>query len=88
MQFLYSVCYELTASACFEYYLLIFRRRYIINNWYIACVLCLLAAARVEVEHFKLGSSKLTQYAHNMPIVVYETPPEDEKLVLEICKVR
>jgi hypothetical protein len=31
--FLYSVYYELTASTCFEHYLLIFRRRYINNIW-------------------------------------------------------
>jgi hypothetical protein len=44
MHFLYSCCYELTASTCFEHYLLIFRRRCTNNTWYIACVLCLLAA--------------------------------------------
>jgi hypothetical protein len=39
----------ITASTCFKHYLLIFRRRSI-NNWYIACVLCRLAAARVGVS--------------------------------------
>jgi hypothetical protein len=34
----------------FEHYLLTFRRRCINNNWYIACMLCMLAATRVEVE--------------------------------------
>jgi hypothetical protein len=50
MLFLYSVYYELTACTCFEHYLLIFRRRCINNCWYIACVLCRLAATRVGVE--------------------------------------
>jgi hypothetical protein len=35
---------------CFEHYLLVFSRCYINNNWYIACVLCRLAAIRVGVE--------------------------------------
>jgi hypothetical protein len=50
--FWYSVYYELTASICFEHYLLIFRRRYTNNNLYVACVLlvCLLAATRIGVE--------------------------------------
>jgi hypothetical protein len=47
---LYSVYYELTASTCFEHSLLIFRRCCTNNNWYIACVLCRLAATRVGVE--------------------------------------
>jgi hypothetical protein len=46
---LYSVYYELTAPACCEHYLLIFRRRCINNSWYTACVLCRLAATRVGV---------------------------------------
>jgi uncharacterized membrane protein len=50
MHFLYSIYCELTASTCFQHYLLIFRRRYTNNNWYIACVLCLLAATRIGVE--------------------------------------
>jgi hypothetical protein len=50
MHFLYSVYYELTASTRFEHYLLILRRSGINNNWYIACVLCLLAATTVEEE--------------------------------------
>jgi hypothetical protein len=44
MHILYSVYYELTASTCFKHYLLIFRRCYTNDTWYIACVLCLLAA--------------------------------------------
>jgi hypothetical protein len=39
MHFLCSVYYELTASTCFEHYLLTFRRRCINNNWCIACLL-------------------------------------------------
>jgi hypothetical protein len=44
----YSVCKELSASTCFEHYLLIFRRRYTNDTWYIACVLCQLAALELE----------------------------------------
>jgi hypothetical protein len=40
MHFLFSVYYELTASTCFEHYLLIIRRHCIYSNWYIVCVLC------------------------------------------------
>jgi hypothetical protein len=50
MHFLYSIYYELTASTCFEHYLITCRRRNTNNNWYFACVLCLLAATRVGVE--------------------------------------
>jgi hypothetical protein len=46
-QCLYSVYYELTTSTCFEHYLLIFRRCCINNIWYIACILCQLAATRL-----------------------------------------
>jgi hypothetical protein len=89
MHFLYSVYYELTASTCFEHYLLILRRLSKKNNWYIACVLCLLAATRVEVElqvHSKLASSQQTQHARNMPIAVCVAPPEAELVVLETCR--
>jgi hypothetical protein len=41
---------------CFEHYLLILRRRYTSGAWYIACVLCQLAATRVGVE---LGEIKI-----------------------------
>jgi hypothetical protein len=47
MQFLYSIYYELTASTCFEHYLLSIRRRCTNNNWYIAWVLCLLFSTRI-----------------------------------------
>jgi hypothetical protein len=50
MHFLYSIYYELTASTCYEHYLLIFRIRCTNNTWCIACVLCLLATTRVGVE--------------------------------------
>jgi recombinational DNA repair protein (RecF pathway) len=50
MQCLYPIYYELTVSTCFEHYLLIFRRRRTDNNWYIAYMLCLLAATGVRVE--------------------------------------
>jgi hypothetical protein len=38
MHFLYSICYELTASTCVEHYLLISRRR-CINNWSVGWLL-------------------------------------------------
>jgi hypothetical protein len=63
MHLWYSVYYELTASTCSEHYLLIFRRRYT-NNWYIACVLCLLAATRIGVElliHNKLNTKRASR---------------------------
>jgi hypothetical protein len=50
MHFLYSVYYELTASTCFEHYLLIFRRRRTNSNWYLACMLCLFVATRIGVH--------------------------------------
>jgi hypothetical protein len=89
MHFWYSVYYELTACTCFEHYLLIFRRRCTNNNRYIACVLYLLAATRVEVGHqfhFKPGSSQQTKHARNIPSVVCVAPPEDEQVVLETCR--
>jgi hypothetical protein len=43
MHFLFSLL-RINASTCFERYLLIFRRRCISGTWYIACVLCQLAA--------------------------------------------
>jgi hypothetical protein len=49
MHFLFSVCYELTASAGFERYLLIIRRRFI-HSWYILCILCRLAASGVPLQ--------------------------------------
>jgi hypothetical protein len=71
MYFLYSVYCGLTASTCFDHYLLIFRRCCINNSWYIASVSCHLAATLV---------------ASNIPIIVYAAPPEDEQVVLETCK--
>jgi hypothetical protein len=50
MPFMYSVYYELTASTCFEHYLLILRRQCTKNNWYSVRMLCLLAATRIGVE--------------------------------------
>src|SRR5215510_919903 len=50
MHFWFSVYYVLTASACFEYYLLIIRRQFIYNNWHILCILCQLAATRFGAE--------------------------------------
>jgi hypothetical protein len=66
MLFLYSVYYEVSASTCLEHYLFIFRRR-CINNWYIAGVLYMLAAARTELElgqfHSNPGSSRHNTHA-------------------------
>jgi hypothetical protein len=50
MHYMFSVYCELTASTCFEHYLFIIRRHCIYNNWYIACVLCWLAASRVAAS--------------------------------------
>jgi hypothetical protein len=47
MHFLFSVYYELTATTCFQHYLLIISRHCIYNNWYILCVLCRLASTLV-----------------------------------------
>jgi hypothetical protein len=64
MHFLYSIYYELTDPAFFKHYLLIFRIRCTNNNWYITCMLCLLAAARIEVEYaFPIVAAANT---HNM----------------------
>jgi hypothetical protein len=72
MHFLYSVYYELMACICFEHYMLIFMGC-CTSIWYFACVLCLLAATRVEVEQFIP--------ARKIPIVVCVAPPEDEQVV-------
>jgi hypothetical protein len=40
MYFLFNLLKELRASTCFEHYLLILRRCYTNDTWYIACVLC------------------------------------------------
>jgi hypothetical protein len=76
---------ELTASACFKHYLLIFRRRFTNNNWYTGCVLCLLAATRVGIPH-QPGSNWPTLHARNVLTVVCAAPPEDEQVVLETCR--
>jgi hypothetical protein len=43
--FFYSICLGLRASTSFEHHLLILRRHYTSSTWYIACVLCQLAAS-------------------------------------------
>jgi hypothetical protein len=43
MQFLFNLL-RIKAYTCFEHYLLILSRRYTSGTWYIACVLCQLAA--------------------------------------------
>jgi hypothetical protein len=56
MHCMYSIYYELATSTCFEHYVLIFRRRCTNNNWYIACMLCLLVATRIWVALVALQS--------------------------------
>jgi hypothetical protein len=51
MHFLYSVHYELTASTCFEHYLLIFRRRCTNNNRYMYCLLKLVELFKCTYVH-------------------------------------
>jgi hypothetical protein len=59
---LYSIYYELSASTCFEHYLLIFRRGYTNNSWYMAGMICLLVATRIGVQLFNSnpGSNQQT----------------------------
>jgi hypothetical protein len=45
----------------------------------------LLAATRVRVFPSNPASSQPTQYAQNIPIVVYAVPLDDEQTVLETC---
>jgi hypothetical protein len=45
-----SVYLKLRASTCFAHYLPIFKRHFTNGTWYIACVLCQLAATRVGVD--------------------------------------
>jgi hypothetical protein len=49
MHFLFSLL-KLRTSTCFEHYLLIHRRRYTSATWYIACMLCQLAAPRSRIQ--------------------------------------
>jgi hypothetical protein len=90
IHFLYSIYYELAASPCLEQYLLIFRRRCTNNNWYFACMLCLLVATRIGVDQFQFhsnpGSSQQTQHTCKIPMFVCAVPPENEQVVLEICR--
>jgi hypothetical protein len=84
MHFLYSVYYELTASTCSEHYLLIFRSRRTNNNWYFACVLCMLAALGLECNSSTPNLVAANrQHARKIRIVVCEAPPEDKQVVLE-----
>jgi hypothetical protein len=55
MHFLFSLLR--IASTCFELYLLILRRHYTSCSWYIACVLCHLAAPGLKF-HFNPGAAK------------------------------
>jgi hypothetical protein len=80
---LFLVYYELTASTCFDKYLLIFRRRYTNSNWYFMCVLCRLAATKIGVE-----LPYHTNLARKIPIIVCEAPPEDKQVVIETCRDR
>jgi hypothetical protein len=75
---LYSIYYELTATTCFEHYLLIFRRCCTNNNWYIACVLCRLTANRLGVERSTptLVAASWHNTPANIPTVVYRGVPK------------
>jgi hypothetical protein len=64
MHFLFSLL-RMNASTCFEHYLLIPRRRATSNTWYVACMLCKLAAA----GNFNPGAANL----HNMH-AIYQVP--------------
>jgi hypothetical protein len=46
----HSICWESRACTCFKHYLLILRRSCTSSTWYIACVLCQLAATMIGVE--------------------------------------
>jgi hypothetical protein len=80
MHFWYSAYHELTASTCFEHYLLIFRRCYTNNTWYIACVLS------VGFTSGDCNSYPGKANTHKISSVVCATPSEDVQLVLETCR--
>jgi hypothetical protein len=80
MHFLFLVYHELTASACFDHYLLIIRRRYENGIWYTACVCQLQSCGTVEV------SLQLTLYACSIPNAVCVSRTEDEQVMLETCR--
>jgi hypothetical protein len=69
----YSIYWELRACTCFGHYLLILRRRYTNDTWYIACVLCQLAAPGLEWNW------------HNTH-AISKVPPDDEQVMLETCR--
>jgi hypothetical protein len=54
----YTIHQELSTSTCFEHYLLIFRRNSTNGTWYIAYVLCQLAAPGLE-WNFVYGSHRI-----------------------------
>jgi hypothetical protein len=82
MHFLFSVL-RINASICLAHYLLILRRRYTRTNgtWYIACVLCQLAATRIGVEHVSPTPVPLQSST-----VICAAPPEDEQAIFETCR--
>jgi hypothetical protein len=82
MQFLYSVYYELTASTCFEHYLLIFTRCCTNNNWYIACVLCWLAATRVGVEPVLLRAPQRSMEHYVQLFIAFVGPQSERRRLL------
>jgi hypothetical protein len=85
----YSVYWESRACTCFEHYLLILRRRCTSGTWYIACVLCQLAATRVGVE---LVSKTLNISARVKPSSVWRWLIRDEtynliRIIIRECFV-
>jgi hypothetical protein len=53
------------ASTCFEHYLLILRRRFTNGTWYIACVLCQMAAPIL----MQPTDIKSMQYSYHVSLV-------------------
>jgi hypothetical protein len=53
------------ASACFEHYLLIFRRLCTNDTWYIACLLCQLAAPGLKLFNRITSLSRWFHYTDN-----------------------
>jgi hypothetical protein len=52
------IYWESRTSTCFEHYLLILRKRYTNDTWYIACVLCQLTATPPEDEQVMLETCR------------------------------
>jgi hypothetical protein len=68
----YSVYLELRASSCFEHYLLSFRRRCTNDTWYIAWVLCQLAAPGL-VQPADITINKLSKKCITLVLLCWYT---------------